>query len=375
MAGSRASGGANRVGEGRLFVIPPQGETFAHLHDRSARKVVAKRLAILKGIAFAGDMEPNHPIRAEYLVPAETLTTAVAHKLGITREDDLFGGVVPSPLIGTKAISHGLVHPEADAPDAWREAVGTLTPDAVLAGYTVFSLKDARTAGFRLLQGGAVRLKRVTAVGGHGQSVVTDQEELERAVASLDWSEAAETGLTIEENLERATTYSVGQVHVAGIRLSYFGVQRQSDGAEGERGYGGSNLLCVRGDFGALFELDLPRDARTAINQAQAFDAAATQLYPEFFASRRNYDVAVGCDRGNRIRSGVLEQSWRIGGASGAEVLALEAFKADSKLRSIKVGAFEIFGESPPPSPEALVLFRGIDPSIGPLTKYAEVLP
>lgn len=374
MADGQARGGASRAEKDRLFTIPSEGGGFAHLHDRSARNVVAERLAGLKDLIFAGELRPGEIAEAAYLVPADTLTVPVAEKLGVKSEDDLFGGVVPAPLVGTKAISHGLVSADAAAPDDWRDGVGTLAPDAVLAGYTVFSRSDARTAGVRLLQQGAVRFKPVTAVGGHGQKVARSEEELDRALASFDWTAAAATGVAVEENLERATTYSVGQVHVAGIRMSYFGVQRQTSEEKGERGYGGSSLLCVRGDFIALAELDLPQDAQTAVRQAQAFDAAAAQLYPQFFASRRNYDVAVGNDGGGGIRSGVLEQSWRIGGASGAEVLALEAFKADPGLASIKVGAFEIHGESPPPPPEAAILFRGTDPAIGPLTKYAQVL-
>ena len=54
-----------------------------------------------------------------------------------------------------------------------------------------------------------------------------------------------------------------------------------------------------------------------------------------FFASRRNYDVVAGLDARGQRRCGVLEQSWRVGGASPAELVALAAF-----LQGIGFNAF-----------------------------------
>ena len=42
--------------------------------------------------------------------------------------------------------------------------------------------------------------------------------------------------------------------------------------------------------------------------------------FPGLFASRCNYDVVTGADGVGKHHSGVLEQSWRAGGASGAEI-------------------------------------------------------
>jgi hypothetical protein len=91
------------------------------------------------------------------------------------------------------------------------------------------------------------------------------------------------------------------------------------------------------------------------------------------FASRRNYDVIQGLDAAGRRRSGVLEQSWRVGGASGAEVAALEAFRADPALRTVRTSTVEVYGEGVPPPPHAVVYFRGVDDQVGPITKYAMV--
>jgi len=58
--------------------------------------------------------------------------------------------------------------------------------------------------------------------------------------------------------------------------------------------------------------------------------------------SRRNYDVGVGLDEEGNCKAGVFESSFRVGGASGPEVLALQAFKdnpgvtvVDASYRSV----------------------------------------
>jgi hypothetical protein len=71
----------------------------------------------------------------------------------------------------------------------------------------------------------------------------------------------------------------------------------------------------------------------------------------------------------------VLEQSWRIGGASGAEIAALEAFLATPALRAVRAATVERYGEGHAPPPHATIYFRGTDERDGPMTKYALVEP
>jgi hypothetical protein len=71
----------------------------------------------------------------------------------------------------------------------------------------------------------------------------------------------------------------------------------------------------------------------------------------------------------------VLEQSWRIGGASGPEVAALEAFRADPSLRAVRARSTEAYGEPAEPPRGARVHFNGVDPQAGPLVKYTIVEP
>ncbi len=109
--------------------------------------------------------------------------------------------------------------------------------------------------------------------------------------------------------------------------------------------------------------------------QARTYDAAAMECFPGLFASRRNYDVAQGVDATGRRRSGVLEQSWRVGGASGAEVAALEALRAGPGLRAVRASTIEIHGQLHAPPPGAMVCFHGEDQRVGSMTKYAVAGP
>lgn len=68
----------------------------------------------------------------------------------------------------------------------------------------------------------------------------------------------------------------------------------------------------------------------------------------------------------------MLEQSWRLGGASPAEIGALEAFAADPSLRAVTVSSHEVYGPHRPPS-GAIVYFQEADARVGLITKYSTV--
>ncbi len=157
--------------------------------------------------------------------------------------------------------------------------------------------------------------------------------------------------------------------------MSYCGTQCATRNNRGAMVYGGSSLSIVRGGFEALRASPLPPTGRRAVELAERYDRAALRCYNGFFASRRNYDVAFGKDRDGQARIGVLEQSWRIGGASSAEVVALGAFRDDAALDRIRVASVERYGRDVEVPAGAFVYFRGDDPNVGALTKYAIVSP
>src|SRR3989338_2197334 len=109
------------------------------------------------------------------------------------------------------------------------------------------------------------------------------------------------------------------------------------------------------------------------IEQACVYEQAAFECFG-LLASRRNYDVAQGVDALGQSRSGVLEQSWRIGGASAAEIFALEAFSMDPALHCVRASTYESYGENSPPD-DAVQLYSGSEPGLGILRKYAKIEP
>lgn len=341
-------------------------------HEHATHLKLVERLAQLLGIAHAQPDVP--PVAADhfYYVPTETLIEPQRYQpLGIQDERDLFGGMVSHPYMATKAISHPLPA-NGSFPPGWTDAFAQQASDALLKGYTVFSKDDARCAAQLLLPEGAVRIKPVQATAGRGQQVIEQLDQLEPLLADMDEQTLALWGLVLEENLDDVETFSVGQVRVAGLTCSYHGSQRLTQDHQGTEVYGGSDLVVVRGDYHALLQLPLEDTVRLAVNQAMTYEHAAEQHFPGFFASRRNYDIARGLDPHNHRRSGVLEQSWRLGGASSAEILALQAFADDPALQRVNASSHEVFGMPELPA-DATLFYQGNDSELGHFSKYARI--
>ena len=347
-------------------------------HEYVTRKIIAEKLARLKGCSYAGDYDPGacYP-GAVYFVPRDTLVGIDAAKaLGITSEEDFFGGVVPRPYVATKTITHPLADEAVCEPDGWSPAFAREVHAAVLPGWSAFSLEDAAHAGRRLLREGPVRVKPALGIGGRGQALVEDASALDAALHALDPAEIACYGVALERHLTEVTTYSVGQVRVAGIVATYFGTQKLTKDNCGASVYGGSDLTVARGGFDALLALEIDDEARHAVAQARVYDAAAERCFHGFAASRRNYDIVRGRGPEGAMVSGVLEQSWRIGGASGAEIAALEAFRENPALNVVRAACSEVYGAGcalPPPA--STIYFRGADPTVGYITKYTTLEP
>jgi len=363
--------------EGTVVALTADHHAYASEHERATRAQIAWRLARLKKSRFQGEYDSSLSYAAPvYFVPSDTLVgDALAGALGIGSHHGLFGGVVPHPFVLTKAIVHPLIDAGAAAPPGWKPGFAGRVATAVLQGYSAFTHEEARRAGMRLLEQGAVRLKPVRATGGRGQQVVRGRQTLEDCLAAMDGAEIADHGLVLEENLERPVTYSVGQVHVGSMIASYYGWQRLTRDNQGLEVYGGSDLTVARGGFDALMALSLPEEIQLAIEQARIFHRAVESSFAGFFASRINYDVAQGSNSAGRWCSGVLEQSWRVGGASGAEIAALEIFEEQPARGVVNASCFEVYGNGVVPPPNACVYFSGVDAHCGPITKYTVAEP
>ena len=357
-----------------LYLLPATGCIGATDHTALTRLALGRRLAALLGYSFGGEHDAcaSPPVGECYFIPADTLLTQTAHPLGIRGDRDLFGGVVPHAFMITKTITHPAIGPDAQVPDGWSRDLWRHMGDAVLPGYSAFTPDDVREAGRRLLRRGPVRLKLANGIGGSGQSTVDDASQLDAAIAALDPGDVHRHGIVVELNLDAPVTYSIGRLAVGEWFLAYHGIQHTTIDHRGAEVYAGSDLHVVRGGFDALLALGLSPPQRLAVEYAMRYDDAVDRAYPGFFASRRNYDVAAGTNGDGTRHCGVLEQSWRIGGASPAEIAALEAFARGPSLRRVRASCHERYSDEPPP-PGAVEHYRGDDGEVGMLCKYSLV--
>ena len=352
-----------------------QGEHDLRTHECATRARVAHSLADLLGYDFAGEYDAEARYDGPlYFVPSDTLVgCADAAALGVRGVGDLFGAVVAHSYVSTKSITHGVVDAAASTPDGWTPHFARAVDGCVLRGFSAFHHDDAHRAGRALLEQCPVRVKRATGIGGGGQFVVDSAASLADVLRKLAPDELARWGVVLEENLSNVETFSVGRVEVAGIVATYCGTQRLTPNNHGAEVYGGSELLVARGEYEALQARDLAPAMRAAIDAALCYDRAADRHFDGFIASRRNYDVVRGLDTKGAERLGVLEQSWRIGGASPAEAGALAAFKADPHLRFVRARTVELYGDGVEVPAQATVLYRDVDVRVGRLTKYAVI--
>ncbi|RON39866.1 DUF3182 family protein [Pseudomonas brassicacearum] len=358
----------------KKLVVAHSVRPEAPLHEVETNRALARWLAQVLGLKYGGSYDPElHNGRDLYLLPTQTLVgVAAARRLGVKGPEDLWGGYVDHDFICTKAISHGLRNKNAHAPEGWSPLFSERVRSVVLDGLSVFSMDDARPAAEHLLYSGPIRIKPIHACAGRGQEVIKSLDQFDAILARPDAKALFTEGVVLEQDLDNVITHSVGQSFIGDTVLSYCGDQYLTEDGQGEQVYGGSNLLVVQGDYDDLLELDLPDDIQLAIRQAQVFDRAADEAYPGFYASRRNYDIAQGVDSNGKQRSGVLEQSWRMGGASSAEVAALQSFVNDPGMRAIRVSSVETYIDQPLPT-DAIEVYRGPAQNSDFLLKYVTV--
>lgn len=340
-------------------------------HRSRSVAALAARIAALPGFGRLVDNRLDRDDRV-YLVPDVTLVSGEAERLGLKTDGDLFGGVTPAKVTAGKAIAHPLPSRESPFPAGWSANFAEAARPHTLPGFSAFTPADACAAARSLLKQGPVRIKPAWAEGGLQQSVARDSRDAEAIIDTMPPDDLFDFGAAVELNLTEVSTYSVGRVRAGTLEVAYVGVQATTRDNQGGVAYGGSCLLCLRGGFADFANVPLPPDVRQALDHASAFDAAADRHLDGFFASRRNYDVALGRDHQGAMRAGVLEQSWRIGGASGAEIAALTAFANDDALRIVLASCREAYGHHTACPPTAAdVYFDDDDPAVGPLIKYA----
>ncbi len=360
------------MAQGTVVVHAARPPQFWRCHEGITLNGVAESIARFKGFEFGGRWEGPRE-GAIFFVPDETLLRADADALGVRSAQDLFGGVVPYAFVQTKVITHELVGPAADRPDGWSDEFARRSRAAVLPGYSAFARRDAIEAVRRLLQVGPVRGKLPRAAGAREQCTLASRADLEALLARVSDGELAEHGVVFELNLDPVTTRSVGHVTLNDLTITYHGRQWLGRDNAGRSVYGGSALTCIRGGWDALERVDVEQSVRLAIRQARLYDEA-TEEYG-IIASRRNYDVGQGRDARGQWRSGVFEASWRLGGASPAEVAAMHLFAKSPSLDVVHASTVEAYGRDAAPPPGAIVHFHGDDEQAGPMVRYTVAAP
>ena len=358
----------------KKLVVAHSVRPDAPQHEVETNRALARWLAQILGLKFGGSYDPKvHSGRDLYLLPTQTLVgAAAARQLGVKGPEDLWGGYVEHDFICTKAISHGLLNRHAYAP---RRLVAVVFRTGAHRGarWSQCFLPRRCAAG-----GGASALQRPdpheadSCLRRSWQEVIKSLDQFDEILARPEAKALFSEGVVLEQDLDQVITHSVGQSFIGDKVLSYCGDQYLTEDGQGEQVYGGSNLLVVQGGYDDLLALELPDDVRLAIRQAQVFDSAADEAYPGFYASRRNYDIAQGLDSDGKQRSGVLEQSWRMGGASSAEVAALQSFVNDPGMRAIRVSSVETYIDQPLPA-DAIEVYRGPAENSDFLLKYVTV--
>src|SRR5690625_1650211 len=342
-------------------------------HERATIRALARWLAELLDWPYGGSLEPSCGVPANcYLLPTRTLVMDRDPWRRAGQPADLLGGQVDHLLTATKAIVHPRLDTAAPTPPGWSAEFARAVQPVVLPGYTAFAVPEALRAGQRLLRQGPVRIKPVLASGGRGQAVVTERRELEAWLAGPEAAAQCRAGLVLEEELVDPVTWSVGQLQLPGLLLSYTGRQTTTLDSGGQRVYGGSELELLRGGLPRLLADTAQPELQQVVRAACHFDRMADRCFPGLFATRRNYDVIVGRNQAGELRCGVLEQSWRQGGATGAELAAAECFLQHPGRHRLRAATVERYGAVAIPA-GARVLFSGRDDQLGPMSKHVQV--
>jgi hypothetical protein len=307
---------------------PPPG--YLPDYARTRNHAVAR---VISNLINGSLIDSSAPTTGAYIIPDRPLYKHESDKLGIAGPDDLYGGVVAMKLHHDKAILHTLVDSDAEGHAGYSSQFAQEVSNATLPGYTAFSPQDALRGYIHLRQEGfSIRCKDPSGEGGGDQYSVTSLDHLEQIFKSMSPEKIAREGVVLEPNIIDPATLSIGQISLGGKYFSYYGNQH-STLLDGESTYGGTTLTMFRGTLSDLSDRIKDPAIKTAVVQAQVVRGAYSHYDP--IISRLNFDVVQGEDQSGVFHSGVVDQSLRIGGASPAEVIAIQELEADEMAESI----------------------------------------
>ncbi|WP_435656570.1 DUF3182 family protein [Brucella pituitosa] len=338
-------------------------------HNVASVEALAARLCSLTGRHLLPTLQSFDENNGTFFVPTFALVRQDGHpEMSI---ENFYGGIIHHGFMATKLVTHPHWHDDDNLPEGWAGNFAAWLQDCVLPGFSVFSHGHALDAAGTLLKKHKVRFKNPYASGGKDQIVIETVRALDGFLETVSDREIA-NGLVIEEHVENSTTYSVGLVQIENHIGSYLGRQYTSQDNDGSAVYAGSRLRMVRGGWDALLRQLHSPVAHRIVENARRYDEAARQ-HLGLVASRRNYDVLVGPITENGVRCGVLEQSWRVGGASPAEILAMEKLMQDESITAVQAFLRESREQAPTFRDDDFIVYSGEDDFGQPLHKYARI--
>lgn len=315
------------------YLTPGIPEPYAgYIKRRNAE--VGKCLATLTGSRFLGSVIEGSEVDSKgiYYVPAKPILKEKAKVLGVKSTEDLFGGVVEHSVHADKAILHLTPTLTSSAPEGYLRSFALSVRDAVLPGYSAFTDEDALHA-FQLLNaaGEVVLVKDPSQSDADGQVKVKSQGELMGLLRAIPVDVLSQKGMVLEAFVQDPVTQSVGQVYIDGKVYCYFG-QQTSVFHEGRNKYGGTRVEMYRGEIENLPKFAPNESLRIAVAQSIKVRDAFSIYDPVI--SRMNFDIVQGINAKGEFVSGVTDQSFRLGGASPAEVLAIEELEENPAHKS-----------------------------------------
>jgi len=338
-------------------------------HNVASVEALAARLCSLTGRQLLPTLQSFDENNETFFVPTFALVRQNGHpEISI---QNFYGGIVHHGFMTTKLVTHPHWHDDDNLPEGWARSFAACLQDCVLSGFSVFSHRHALEAAGALLKKHKIRFKNPYASGGKDQTVIETVRSLDGFLETVSDSDIA-NGLVVEEDVENSSTYSVGQVQIENHIGSYLGRQYTSHDKDGSVAYAGSRLHMVRGGWDTLLNQLQSPVAHRIVENARRYDEAARQ-HLGLVASRRNYDVLVGPITENGVRCGVLEQSWRVGGASPAEVLAIEKLTQDETVIAVQAMVRETQDQKPAFKEKDFIVYAGDDDFGRPLHKYARI--
>lgn len=322
-------------------VNPPVAEFRHYYEERNGG--IAKDIAKLLEIPFAGEVGGDGGRRGRYMVPVKTVDADTAALLHLGNETEFYGAKVKSMDMVGKAI----LHPTQShvTPDFYSPEFADYVVPLVLPGATAFTESDAQSAYRNLVaKGHGVRVKMPNASDGNGQYSILSEEGLAEILAGQDAESIQEHGIVLETDVQFPQTISVGYAQIGTEKYSFIALQKNDtveefDETTGQQiirnRYTGATVRIVRGDMEGLLQLDdITATEREAVESSIAFCEAYKEAIG-VVASRLSFDYLHGMTANGDPVAGITDITGRLGGTCPAIMVAAQEFAASKHIYRI----------------------------------------